>query len=543
MLDRIANLEDYRRLRTSFQLQCPEYFNFGFDVVDRWAADRPGATAIHWLGPHDERTITFAQMAARSSQFAAALAHLGLARGDKVLVILPRVVAWWETLVGTFKAGMVAIPGTTLLTARDIAHRAQAAEAVAIVTDARVAAKVEQVTHQLPGLKHTVLVSDDARTGWYSYEKLLAAAGSPALGSAEFVKTRSGDPALLYFTSGTTGMPKMVLHSHASYGVAHQVTGRLWLDLRADDLHWNISDTGWAKAAWSSLFGPWICGTSLFVHHSLGKFQPADVLKYLAEYPITTMCSAPTIYRVLVQQDLTDFRPRALRHCVAAGEPLNPEVIATWQRATGLTIRDGYGQTETVLLCGNFPGVEVKPGSMGLPSPGIDLAIIDALGERSPPGEEGDIGVRVQPDRPLGMFTEYWHDPGAMNSSFRNGWYVTGDCGYTDDDGYFWFVGRADDVITSSAYRIGPFEVESALIEHPAVVEAAVVGKPDTVRGQIVKAVVVLADGYSASEELKSELQEHVKRITAPYKYPREIEFVAELPKTTSGKIRRVELR
>jgi acetyl-CoA synthetase/medium-chain acyl-CoA synthetase len=338
-------------------------------------------------------------------------------------------------------------------------------------------------------------------------------------------------------------MPKMTLHTHASYGVGHRLTGRLWLDLDENDLHWNISDTGWAKAAWSSLFGPWSCGATIFVHASAGKFQPQDVLTTLAAYPITTLCAAPTIYRCLVQLDLGAFRAKSLRHCVAAGEPLNPEVISTWRKATGLTIRDGYGQTETVLLCGNFPGIDVRAGSMGLPTPGFDLAAIDAEGNRLPPGVEGDIAVRVDPERPIGMFQEYWRNPEAMQQSFRGGWYRTGDCGRVDADGYFWFVGRADDVITSSAYRIGPFEVESALLEHASVAEAAVVGKPDSLRGEIVKAFVVLASGWQPGDELVRTLQEHVKRTTAPYKYPREIEFLDELPKTVSGKIRRNVLR
>lgn len=539
MSDRIASLADYQRLRSSFRWECPEYFNFGHDVVDRWAQAHPDHVALDWVGPDAERRVTFSQMAARSGQVAGMLSRLGLSRGDKVLVILPRIVPWWETLVGVFKAGMVAIPGTTLLTPRDLAYRIQAADCSAIVTDGAGAEKVDQVADELHGLKHRILVSEEPRPQWISYEAQLA----ETHGALDSAKTRSEEPALIYFTSGTTGMPKRVLHNHVSYAIGHEVTGRFWLDLREDDLHWNISDTGWAKAAWSSLFGPWRCGASLFVQHSTSKFQPADVLKALAQYPITTMCAAPTIYRLLVQQDLSQLRPRALRHCVAAGEPLNPEVIATWQKATGLTIRDGYGQTETVLLCGNFPGVPVKPGSMGLPAPGIDLAIIDQQGNRLPPGEEGDLAVRVEPQRPLGLFQAYLDDPGATARAFRQGWYRTGDCGLTDEDGYFWFVGRADDIISSSAYRIGPFEVESALIEHPAVVEAAVVGKADSVRGQIVKAFVVLADGYTASEELASELQRHVKRATAPYKYPREIVFLSELPKTASGKIRRVELR
>jgi acetyl-CoA synthetase/medium-chain acyl-CoA synthetase len=464
---------------------------------------------------------------------------LPLARGDRVLVILPRVTEWWEALIGLFKAGVVAIPGTTLLTPKDLAYRIGIADVSAVITDAEGAAKIDAIANQVSGLKHRILVDKEGRPQWHFYEEMLSAQPAPL----ERLATRRDDPALVYFTSGTTGMPKMVLHTHASYGVGHQITGRFWLDLRPDDLHWNVSDTGWAKAAWSSLFGPLGCGASLFIHHPAGKFQPSEVLDYLARYPITTLCAAPTIYRWLVKLDLSSFRPAALRHCVAAGEPLNPEVINVWKEATGLTIRDGYGQTETVLLCGNFPGVEVRPGSMGLPSPGFDLAVIDEEGQRRPVGEDGDLALRIEPHRPLGLFHEYWRDPQATANAFRQGWYRTGDCGHVDADGYFWFASRADDVINSSAYRIGPFEVESALVEHPAVVEAAVVGKPDAERGEIVKAFVVLAKGHAPSDTLKHQLQEHVKHTTAPYKYPREIEFVDELPKTVSGKIRRVELR
>ena len=538
-LDRIASRGDYDRLRQSFRWHCPEYFNFGCDVVDRWAREVPDRVAMHWVSGREERAVTFGQLAERTDRLARALLQLGLNRGDRVLVILPRIIPWWETLVAALKAGLVAMPATTLLTPRDIAYRLQISEASAIICDAEGAEKIDTVPGGFPQLRRRILVAEKPRGGWDTYEDLIAAAPS----GRQLPKTRGSDPALVYFTSGTTGMPKMVLHTHASYGLGHEVTGRLWLDLHGDDLHWNISDTGWAKAAWSSLFGPWSCGASLFVHYTPGKFQPPDVLQCLREHPITTLCAAPTIYRHLVQLDLREFRAQALRHCVAAGEPLNPEVIATWKRATGLTVRDGYGQTETVLLCANFPGVDVKPGAMGLPSPGFELAIVNEHGHPLPPGQEGDIAVRVEPQRPLGLFREYWRDADATARSLRNGWYVTGDCGRVDEDGYFWFVGRADDVITSSAYRIGPFEVESALIEHPAVVEAAVVGKPDPLRGEIVKAFVVLAAGHAACEELKVELQEHVKRTTAPYKYPREIEFVEDLPKTVSGKIRRVELR
>jgi acetyl-CoA synthetase/medium-chain acyl-CoA synthetase len=377
------------------------------------------------------------------------------------------------------------------------------------------------------------------RDGWQSYEEIVAS-GSPEFGPE---RTRSDDPAILYFTSGTTGYPKMVLHTHASYPIGHIVTGKYWLDLMPDDLHWNLSDTGWAKAAWSSLFGPWNMGAAVFVYRQYGKPDPARILAQFGAHQVTSFCGAPTIFRMLVQADLTAHRYDSLRSCVAAGEPLNPEVIETWKRATGLTIRDGYGQTETVVLCANFPGMEVRLGSMGRPSPDFDVDVIGDDGQPLPPNREGDVAVRVRPERPVGLFQEYWHDPEATARAFRGDWYTTGDRAYRDEDGYLWFVGRADDVILSAAYRIGPFEVESALVEHPAVTEAAVVGKPDPERGQIVKAFCTLAPGYEPTDSLVRELQDHVKSVTAPYKYPREIEFVSDLPKTVSGKIRRVELR
>jgi acyl-coenzyme A synthetase/AMP-(fatty) acid ligase len=537
--ERICGRADYDRVRANFRWNCPDNFNFGHDVVDGWASASPEHTALYSVSADGERTITYSQLAERSGRFARAVAALPLPRGERMLVILPRVPEWWEVFIGLLKSGVIAIPGTTLLTAKDLAYRIDLADVSAVVTDAEGAEKIDAIAHQTAGLKHRILVGRERRPNWLSYDEIVSAQPGPL----ERPATLCDDPALVYFTSGTTGMPKMVLHTQATYGVGHQITGRFWLDLRPDDLHWNVSDTGWAKAAWSSLFGPLGCGASLFVHHTPGKFQPADVLDCLTRYPITTLCAAPTIYRFLVKLDLSRFRPAALRHCVAAGEPLNPEVINVWREATGLTIRDGYGQTETVLLCGNFPGVNVKPGSMGLPSPGFDLAVVDDEGRRKPVGEDGDLALRIDPTRPLGMFREYWRDPQATSQAFRQGWYRTGDCGHIDAEGYFWFASRADDVITSSAYRIGPFEVESALVEHPAVVEAAVIGKPDAERGEIVKAFVVLAKGHKPSDALKQELQEYVKHTTAPYKYPREIEFLDELPKTVSGKIRRVELR
>jgi acetyl-CoA synthetase/medium-chain acyl-CoA synthetase len=534
--NRAWNLTDYEATRRSFRWDAPAQFNFATDVFDRWAEDG-SRLALYWVGDGEERQLTFRSLSLRSNRLANALAGLGLGPGERVLVMLPRIVAWWESLLGLEKARLVAMPGTVLLTPKDIAYRLEAAEASALITDAANADKVDALP-QSADLKARIVVGH-ARPGWHSYETLLERARETRAPQP----TPADEPALLYFTSGTTGQPKMVIHTHSSYGFAHRATGRFWLDLRPGDLHWNISDTGWAKAAWSSFFGPWSCGATVFAQHSPGKFAPSAIPGFLSAYPITTLCAAPTVYRMLVQEDLSAVRRSTLRHCVAAGEPLNPEVIATWQAATGLTIRDGYGQTETVILCGNFPPLPVRAGSMGKPTPGFDLAIVDQEGRRLPAGQEGDLAVRVEPERPAGLFVEYWKNPAATAASFHHGWYITGDRGMVDEDGYFWFVGRADDVIISAGYRIGPFEVESALIEHPAVIEAAAVASPDPVRGSVVKAFVVLAQGFQASDALVHELQEQVKRTTAPYKYPREIEFVPELPKTISGKIRRVELR
>ena len=534
----VHNMTDYATTVREFRLEVPERFNFARDVIGRWAQD-PNHLAMHWLGGNgEERRLTFRDFAERSDRFARVLEDQGVRPGDRVMVQLPRVPAWWEVLLGCFKAGAVAVPGTVLLTPKDVHYRTTLAEGVAYVCDADNALKVDQVRTECPSLKTLIQVGGEAGGGWLDYEREMSAAA----GGFTTVDTRSADPALIYFTSGTVGNPKMVLHTHASYPIGHIITGRFWLDLRPDDLHLNLSETGWAKAAWSSFFGPWNMGAALFVQDARGKFNAAETLQLLESYPITTFCAPPTAYRMLVLEDLARYRT-SLRWCVGAGEPLNPEVIETWQRGTGHLIRDGYGQTETVLLCGNYPSLEVRPGSMGKPSPGMPVAVVDDEGQVLGPDNEGDIAVRFRPERPVGLFQEYWKNPEATEASRRGDWYVTGDRAYVDRDGYFWFVGRADDVIISAGYRIGPFEVESALIEHPAVAEAAVVGKGDPMRGTIVKAYVILAPGHQGSEQLATELQDHVKRVTAPYKYPREIEFVTELPKTISGKIRRVELR
>jgi acyl-coenzyme A synthetase/AMP-(fatty) acid ligase len=533
------NMTDYDETIRTFKLNVPQRFNFARDVIGRWAKD-PNKLGMWWLS-HDgnARKVTFREFAERSDRFAAILQKSGVKPGDRVLVQLPRIPQWWEVLLGCMKAGAVAVPGTVLLTPKDIQYRSALSEGVAYVCDPDNAAKVDQVRSELPNLRELFVVGEtNQREGWRSYDREVDGAS----GHYEPVDTRSSDPCLVYFTSGTVGNPKMVLHTHASYPIGHEVTGRFWLDLRPGDLHLNLSETGWAKAAWSSFLGPWNMGAALFVQDARGKFNAPETMQLLEDYPITTFCAPPTAYRMLVLEDLSHYKTN-LRHCVGAGEPLNPEVISTWRKGTGHLIRDGYGQTETILLCCNFPPVEVKPGSMGKPSPTVDVAVIDDDGNPLPYDSEGDIAVRVKPVRPVGLFKEYWRNPEATAACMRGDWYVTGDRAYVDGDGYFWFVGRADDVIISAGYRIGPFEVESALVEHAAVAEAAVVAKGDPLRGTIVKAYVILAPGHQGSEALATELQEHVKKVTAPYKYPREVEFVSELPKTISGKIRRVELR
>ncbi|HKS70122.1 MAG TPA: acyl--CoA ligase [Ktedonobacterales bacterium] len=537
------NMSDYEQARRDFRWACPPDFNFALDTIGTWAED-PGKLAMLWVGPDGrEERYTFVHFDEQSSRAANAFAKLGINKGDRVLIMLPRVPEWWEVALGLMKLGAVAIPCTTLLTPKDIQYRSELATPVALITDKAGAEKLDQVRAQCPTIQHAIVVGqpgDECPQGCVNY-RLAADPESPTWYDR---RTVASDPCLIYVTSGTVGYPKMVLHTHASYPMGHTlVTGRYWLDLRPDDLHWNLSETGWAKFAWSNFFGPWGEGAAMFIQDSRGKFNARETLEQLVKYPITTFCAPPTAYRLLVQEDLSQYRFQALRWCVGAGEPLNPEVIEAWQEATGLTIRDGYGQTETVLICGNFPSVPVRPGSMGRPSPGFDLAVVDHDGAEVGPNQEGDIAIRVKPERPLGLFAEYWKNPEAMERCFKGDWYLTGDRAYRDQDGYFWFVGRSDDVIISAGYRIGPFEVESALVEHAAVIESAVVASPDAVRGEVVKAFVILAPGYTASDALATELQDHVKAVTAPYKYPREIEFVTELPKTISGKIRRVELR
>lgn len=508
--------------------------NFARDCIGRLAGERGCDRALLWIDDAGRiEDLSFAELDMRGARAAAVLSAAGVRRGDTVLILLARELEWWELMLGCLRLGAVASPGTVQLTAKDIAYRRVAADAACIVAGGGVA---ERVDAALAGDSVARLHIGGPRLGWGDYGAL-AAAATPFAGHAD---TAFDDPVLCYFTSGTTGNPKMTIHG-AGYPFAHEITGRYWLDLGPGDLMWNLSDTGWAKAAWSSLFAPWMMGAAIFAYHAEG-FDPAAVLDLLGRYPVTTLCAPPTAYRMFVRSQPGERRFPMLRRCVSAGEPLNPEVIDLWREGTGLPIHDGYGQTETVMLCCNRAGAE-RQGAMGKPPPGIDLAVIGADGDRLGAGIEGDVALRVSEGSPPGLFLEYRDDPERTASVFRNGWYLTGDRALVDEDGFLWFVGRADDVILSAGYRIGPFEVESALFEHPAVAESAVVASPDPLRGEVVKAFVVLTPSHAPSDALAAELQAHVKAITAPYKYPRRIEFVDALPKTVSGKIKRKELR
>jgi acetyl-CoA synthetase len=533
------NMTDYEATYRSFRWERPEHFNFATDVMDRHAAERPDAPALQWSDEGGRAQVyTFREVKQRSLHAAQFLTSLGLKRGDRVFVMMPRIPEWWFLVLGCIRAGIVFMPGTPMLTSKDIRYRLVAADANGVIADASCLDRFEGLVGT--GRVETWVAVGAAPSPWVSYTPGSAGTGSHGL---DFGRTRADEPMLLYFTSGTTGMPKQVMHTQASYGLGHHITGRYWLDLTPEDRHLTLSDTGWAKCAWGKLFGPWSQGACNVVYDFRGRFDAAKVLRMLEQQRVTTFCAPPTAWRALVLQDLKAYDLSAIRHALSAGEPLNPEVIETWKDATGLHIREGYGQTESVVLVGMFPGVEPRVGSMGKPSPGFTVAVIDEQGSEVPVGQEGDIAVRVKPEWPVGLFKGYLDDAAANEAAFRGDWYVTGDRAVKDAEGYFWFVGRRDDVIKTSGYRVGPFEVESALLEHPAVAESAVVGVPDERIGQRIKAFVILAPGYTGSEALILELQEHVKKTTAPYKYPREIEFVTELPKTVSGKIRRTELR
>jgi len=527
-------IEKYRLAYQNFKWETPEFFNFGA-TIDKFAED-PRRVAILWEDAAGRRArLTFADIAQQSSRIANVLHGFGIRRGDPILLVLPRITIWQAAYIAALRIGAIVIPCTSMLREKDLVYRANHSGARAIIATAENAAMIAELRKQCPSLQHFI-IAGAPRTGWTSLQESMRQA-SPTFKPAN---TKSSDPAICYYTSGTTKEPKAVLHSHG-YSYSHRFTGLNWLDVKPGEIHWTTSDTGWAKAAYGVIFGPWMNGVTTFMYN--GRFDAQKELELLSRYNVATFCAPPTEYRMLIKEDLSKYQFPKLRHCTGAGEPLNPEVIEVWRERLGHTIHDGYGQTESIALVANTPGMPIKPGSMGLPFPGHDVRVIDNGMNETKVDEIGEVAVRVKPERPPSLFLEYWKNPEETASVFRGDWYLTGDQATRDADGYLWFVGRADDVIISGGYRIGPFEVESALLEHPAVLESAVVASPDPDRGSIVKAFVKLREGAERSTALATELQEHCKRITAPYKYPREIEFIDELPKTVSGKIRRVDLR
>ena len=535
-----ASQEDFIK---NLKIKVPENFNFGYDVVDAWAAEEPDKKALLWTNDKGEsRQYTYADLKKYTDMTASYFQSLGIGRGDMVMLILKRRYEFWYSIIALHKLGAVVIPATHLLTKKDIVYRCNAADIKMIVAAGEdvITKHIIEAMPDSPSVKKLVSVGPEVPEGFEDFHQGMENA-------APFVKPEhpntNEDTSLMYFTSGTTGEPKMVAHDF-TYPLGHIVTACFWHNLHRDSLHLTIADTGWGKAVWGKLYGQMIAGANIFVYDH-EKFTPADILQKIHDYHITSLCAPPTIYRFLIREDLSKYDLSSLEYCTTAGEALNYSVYETFKRITGIRLMEGFGQTETALTLATFPWMEPKPGSMGVPNPQYDIDLLKPDGRSAEDGEQGQIVVRTDRGKPLGLFKEYYRDAELTREAWHDGIYYTGDVAWRDEDGYYWFVGRADDVIKSSGYRIGPFEVESALMTHPAVVECAITGVPDEIRGQVVKATIVLAKDYKqkAGPELIKELQDHVKRVTAPYKYPRVIEFVDELPKTISGKIRRVEIR
>ena len=532
--------EDYIR---NFRIRVPADFNFAYDVVDAYAAEEPDKKALLWTDDRGgEIQFTFADMKRETDRTASYFQSLGIGRGDMVMLILKRRYEFWFSILALHKLGAVAIPATHLLTRKDVVYRCNMAGVKAIVAAGEpvITGHIAAAMPESPTTKLLISVGPEVPEGFLDFHEGIRHA-------APFVRPQhvntNDDIMLMYFTSGTTGEPKMVAHDF-TYPLGHISTGCFWHNLHEGSLHLTIADTGWAKAAWGKLYGQWLAGANIFVYDH-EKFTPADILRKIGQYRITSLCAPPTIYRLLIREDLSKYDLSSLEYCTTAGEALNGAVYDTFKRLTGVRLMEGFGQTETTLTLATFPWMEPKPGSMGVPNPQYDIDLLTPDGRSAEDGEQGQIVIRTDRGKPLGLFKEYYLNDGMTHEVWHDGVYYTGDVAWRDEDGYFWFVGRADDVIKSSGYRIGPFEVESALMTHPAVVECAITGVPDEIRGQVVKATIILGDKYRprAGEVLIRELQDHVKQITAPYKYPRIIEFVDELPKTISGKIRRKAIR
>ncbi|XP_006824143.1 acyl-coenzyme A synthetase ACSM3, mitochondrial-like [Saccoglossus kowalevskii] len=534
----------------NFKWEVPEYFNFAVDVVDAWAEKEKtnerdtSLPALWWVNSKgDELKWSFQDLKSYTTRTAKFLHNVcGIRKGDRVIVILHRVPEWWMVCLGCKRIGAVVSPGSPQLTAKDIAYRLDTSKATTIVTDKEHAVMADQYKNKDGILKNKIFVSDDKmeRDGWLSFDKLYKNSDD----DFESIQTKHHDHSMIYFTSGTTGKPKMALHTHTSWGIGHYVTGKHWLSLTSKDVFWTLSDTGWALGAYGYLFSPWIMGACVFVYHE-PRFDPVQTLKVLSSHPITVFLAGPTIYRMMLLNSPEQYKFPYLRRCVSGGESVNPDLVLSWKKATGCSVYEGWGQTETVLLLGTFPGVKQRLGWIGKAVPGFDIRIVDENGVEQPNGTEGIIGVKVFPDRPVGLFAGYLDNEARNKAAFCGDYYLTGDRGIKDDEGYFRFISRDDDIISSAGYRIGPTEVENALFEHPAVAESAAVSSPDEVRGGVVKAFVVLKEEYKDhdKDDLIKELQEHTKKITAPYKYPRKIEFIEELPKTVSNKIQRFTLR
>jgi acetyl-CoA synthetase len=546
MLDKYlkqTEFHSYESFKENFEIKIPENFNFAYDVVDEIARRTPGKIAMVWCDDKGKEAIfTFGQMKLYSDKAANFFRSAGIRKGDPVMLILKRHHDYWFCTLGLNKLGAITIPATHLLSTKDIIYRNNAADIKMIVSlpDPLVIQHIEESEVKSPTLKHKVMIGED-RKGWLNFTREMESSSENFVRPVLKESTSNSDIMLLYFTSGTTGMPKMVNHDFI-YPLGHILTAKYWQRVEDDGLHFTVADTGWAKSAWGKIYGQWLSGSAVMTY-DYDKFVPKNLMEIIEKHKVVTFCAPPTIYRFLIKEDLTKFDLSHLKYCVVAGEPLNPEVFKQFYDQTGIKLMEGYGQTECTVAVATYPWLDPKPGSMGKPSPGYEIEIVDENGNTCEAGNEGEIVIHTDKRKPVGMFNGYYRDDELTKKVWSDGVYRTGDMAWCDEDGYYWFVGRADDVIKSSGYRIGPFEVESALMEHPAVLECAITAVPDADRGQIVKATVVLSKSYQPGDDLAKELQEHVKKVTAPYKYPRIVEFVTELPKTISGKIRRVQIR
>ena len=525
---------------TSISFKNADRFNFAFDLVDELAAREPDKMAmLHISLDKTERRFTFKDMKKASAQCANYFKSLGIKKGDRVMLILKRHYQFWFAMLGLNKLGAVAIPAPNQLLEHDLEYRFRAAGVSAILctADGDVANQVDLAAEKCPELKHKLIVNG-SREGWRSFDQ------EYTLYSTHYDRTDDApggdDTMLMFFTSGTTGYPKIAAHNY-KYALGHFHTAKYWHNVDPDGLHFTISDTGWAKSMWGKLYGQWLCEAATFVY-DFDRFDAADILPMFAQYHITTFCAPPTMLRMMIKEDISQYDFSSVKHMTTAGEALNPEVYRQFEKATGLQIIEGFGQTESTMIIGNMVGASHKLGSMGKPAPIYDVDIVDADGNSVPDGETGEIVVNVSNGAPCGLFTGYYRDPEKTKEVWHDGYYHTGDTAWRDEDGFYWYVGRVDDVIKSSGYRIGPFEIESVIMELPYVLECGVSAAPDEVRGQVVKASIVLVKGTEATDALKKEIQDYVKKHTAPYKYPRIVEFRDSLPKTVSGKIQRNKL-